>query len=66
MAFSVAPVASTIRLGIEVVVLLVTGGKERLLLRGLRDTQSICGVSGVRMSLGLGGKPPRPIDTKEL
>jgi hypothetical protein len=66
LAFSTAPVASTIRLGAEIVGLLVIGGKERLLLLGLRDTQSICGVSGVRMSLGLGGKPPRPVITNRF
>lgn len=65
LAFSVAPVASTMRLGVEVVGSLVIGGRERLLL-GLRDTQSICGVSGVRMSLGLGGKPPRPVITNRF
>lgn len=66
LAFSVAPFASTMRLGMEAVSLLVTDGRERLLSLGLRDTQSICGASGVRMSLGLGGKPPRPLITKLL
>ena len=66
LAFSTAPVASTMRLGVEIVGLLVTGGKERLLLRGLRDTQSIWTASGVRMSLGLGGKPPRPAITNRF
>ncbi|MEB3216933.1 MAG: hypothetical protein VKN72_12005 [Nostocales cyanobacterium 94392] len=44
LAFSVAPVASTMRLGVEIVALVVTGGKERLLLLGLTDTQSTCVV----------------------
>ena len=41
LAFSVAPVASTMRLGVEVLGFEVTGGKDRLLLLGLTDTQSI-------------------------
>lgn len=61
LAFSTAPVALTMRLGVEVVGLLVTGGRERLLLLGLKDTQSILVASVVRMSLGLAGKPPRPV-----
>lgn len=66
LAFSTAPVASTIRLGVEVVGLLVTSGRERLLLLGLKDTQSIWVASGVRMSLGLAGKPPRPAITNRF
>ena len=66
LAFSTAPVASTMRLGVGVVGLLVTGGRERLLLMGLKGTQSIWVASGVRMSLGLGGKPPRPAITNRF
>jgi hypothetical protein len=59
LAFSTTPVASTIRLGVEVAGLVVTGARERLLLLGLRDTQSTLAASGVRISLGLVGKLPQ-------
>ena len=66
LEFLTHPVASTMRSGALVVGLVVTDGLLRLSLFGLRVIKSTSTASGVNISEGLGGKPPRPVITKEL
>ncbi len=66
LALNTQPVASTIGAGGVVLGLVEIFVLEFLSISGLRVTQSTCTASGVRMSLGLGGKPPRPVMMKLL
>ncbi len=65
LALNTHPVASTMGSGVGFVGV-ETDGLLRLSMFGLRVTQSTSTASGVRMSLGLGGKPPRPVMMKLL
>ena len=60
-SFSTKPVASTMRSGVVVVILLATNERSRLSLLGLRVIKPTYTASVLRASPGLGGKPPRPV-----